>query len=94
MALGDLLWLAATLLGLVVVIVAPRVAWYVLVNHRQQARYAKQVELAATRGVPPPEPPPPPSLWRVQRRFGLIGGILGLAGGLIAIVVLVISTHR
>jgi hypothetical protein len=94
MALGDLLWLAVVLLGLVVVIVAPRVAWYVLVSYRQQARYAKQVGLVASGGVPPPEPPPPPNLWRVQYRFGLIGGALGLAGGLIAIVMLVMSSHR
>ncbi len=41
MALGDLLWLAVVLLGLVVVIIAPRVAWHVLVSYRQQARYAQ-----------------------------------------------------
>jgi hypothetical protein len=93
-ALADLLWLAAVLVGMVVLIVAPRVAWYVLVSHRQQVRYARQVQLAASRGVPPPEPPPPPNLWRVQYRFSLIGGALGLAGALIAIVVLVISSHR
>jgi hypothetical protein len=94
MAVGDLLWLAFLFIGMAIVIVAPRVVWYVLVSHRQQARYAKQVQLAASRGDPPPEPPPPPDLWRVQYRFGIIGGVLGLAGGLIAIVVLLISNHR
>jgi hypothetical protein len=94
MALGDLLWLAVVLLGMIVLIVAPRVAWYVLVNHRQQVRYAKQVQFAASRGVPPPEPPTPPNLWRVQYRFSLIGAALGLAGALIATVALVIGSHR
>ncbi len=94
MELGSLLWLAAALLGMVLLIVAPRVAWYVLVSHRQQVRYAKQVRIAADRGVPPPEPPSPPDLWRVQYRFSLIGGALGLAGALIAIVALVINSHR
>ena len=94
MELGSLLWLAAVLLGMVLLIVAPRVAWYVLVSHRQQVRYAKQVQIAASRGVPPPEPPSPPDLWRVQYRFSLIGGALGLAGALIAIVALVINSHR
>jgi hypothetical protein len=93
--LGSLLWLVAVLLGMVLLIVAPRVAWYVLVSHRQQVRYAKQVQIAASRGVrPPPEPPSPPDLWRVQYRFSLIGGALGLAGALIAIVALVINSHR
>src|SRR6266702_7246633 len=94
MGLGNLLWVVAVLLGMVLLIVAPRVAWYVLVSHRQQVRYAKQVQIAAIRGVPPPEPPSPPDLWRVQYRFSLIGGALGLAGVLIAIVALVINSHR
>jgi hypothetical protein len=94
MGLGDWLWFAALLLGLVVTIVAPRVAWYVLVSQRQQARYRKQVRAAASRGLPPPEPPAPPNLWRVQYRFSLIGGALGLVGALIALVVFIVSTHR
>jgi hypothetical protein len=94
MGLANLLWLTFVLLGMALLIVAPRVAWYVLVSHRQQVRYAKQVEIATSRGVPPPEPPSPPDLWRVQYRFILIGGALGLVGALIAIVVLVMISRR
>ena len=94
MAMVDLIWLAGALMGMIVLLVVPRVAWYVLVSHRQRARYAKQLQLAASRGVPPPDLPLPPNLWRVQYRFSLIGGVLGLAGALIAVVALVISSHR
>jgi len=90
----DLFWLVGSLLGVGLLIVVPRVAWYVLVSYRQQARYAKQVQEAAKRGMSAPDPPSPPDLWRVQYRFSLIGGFLGLAGALIAILVLVISSHR
>src|SRR5258708_37200801 len=93
MALGDLLWLAVVLLGLVVVIIAPRVAWHVLVSYRQQARYAKQVGLAASGGVPPPEPPPPPNLWRGPRHPGLVPGARGVAGGRVAPPVVVFTRH-
>lgn len=94
MTFADLLWLAGSLLGLAALIVVPRLLWYVLVRYRQQSRYAQQVRTAESLGVPLPDPPPPPDLWRVQYRFGLIGGTLGLIGGILAIVVLIIGSHR
>ena len=93
MAISDLIWLAAGLLGLVVVIVAPRVAWRLLISQKQHARRRKQLILAARRGEPPPASPGPPNLWRVQYRFAMIGAALGLAGALIAVIVFVVGGH-
>lgn len=93
-SLADLIWLGGCLLGVGLLIVGPRVAWYVLVSSRQRARYETQVQEATKRGTPPPEPPLPPDLWQVQYRFSLIGGVLGLAGALIAILVFVMGSHR
>ena len=90
----NLIWFAALLLGLGLVIVLPRVAWYALMSYRQKVRYAKQVQLATSRGMSLPERPAPPDLWGVQRRVNRIAFVLGLAGALIATAVLAISSHR
>jgi len=92
--IANVIWFAALLLGLGLVIVLPRVAWYALVSYSQKVRYAKQVQLAASRGMPLPERPTPPDLWDVQRRVNRIAFVLGLVGAVIATAVLATSSHR
>ena len=92
--MANLIWLGGTLVGLVLVIVVPRLAWYALMSYKQDRRYHRDLQLAASRGMPPPAPPSPPDLWGVTYRINRIAAMLGLAGGLIAIVVLVIGGQR
>lgn len=91
--MGNAIWFATLLVGLGLVIVLPRLAWYALMSRKRRVRYAKDVALAASRGMPAPEPPPPPDLWGVQRRVIRYAAVLGIAGALIAVVVLVLSRH-
>ena len=92
--MANLIWLGGTLVGLVLVIVVPRLAWYALMSYKQRRRYHRDLQLAASRDMPLPAPPSPPDLWGVTYRINRIAAVLGLAGGLIAIVVLVISGQR
>jgi hypothetical protein len=92
--MANLIWLGGILVGLVLVIVVPRLAWYALMSYKQRRRYHWDLQLAASRGMPLPAPPSPPDLSRVTYRINRIAAVLGLAGGLIAIVVLVISGQR
>ncbi len=92
--MANLIWLGGTLVGLVLVIVVPRLAWYALMSYKQRRRYHRDLQLAASRGMPLPAPPSPPDLWGITYRINRIAAALGLAGGLIAIVVLVISGQR
>jgi hypothetical protein len=92
--MANLIWLSAMLVALVLVIVVPRVAWYVLMSYRQRLHYQRELQLAASQGMPPPAPPSPPNVWEVTYRINRIAVVLGLAGALIAVVALVISGHR
>ena len=92
--MANLIWLGGTLVGLVLVIVVPRLAWYALMSYKQRRRYHRHLQLAASRGMPLPAPPSPPDLWGVTYRINRIAAVLGLAGGLIAVVVFVISGRR
>ena len=92
--MANLIWLGGTLVGLVLVIVVPRLAWYALMSYKQRRRYHRDLQLAASRGMPLPVPPSPPDLWGVTHRINRIAAVLGLAGGLIAVVVFVIKGQR
>jgi len=92
--MANLIWLGAALVAVVLLIVAPRLAWYLLISYRQRLRYKRELQLAASRGMPSPAPPSPPNIWEVTYRVNRIAAVLGLAGGLIAVVVLVINGHR
>jgi len=92
--MANLIWFGGVLIALVFLIVAPRLAWYAVMTYKQRLRYRRELQLAASRGMPPPTPPSPPDLWDVTYRIHRIGAVLGLAGALIAIVVLVMCTHR
>lgn len=93
-AMANAILLVAELLALSLVIVLPRVAWYALMTYRTRRSHAKAVQRALSQGLQPPEAPPPPDLWAVQRRVVRISGVLGVAGALIAVVVLLIASHR
>ncbi len=92
--MANLIWVGGTLVALVLVIVAPRLGWYAFMSYSQRVRYKREAQVAASRGLPPPAPPSPPDLWGVTYRINRIAVALGLAGALIAVVVLVISSHR
>lgn len=92
--IANLIWLGAALVGLALLIVVPRVAWYVLMSYRQRLRFKRELQLAASQGLPPPAPQSPPNVWAVTYRINRIAALLGLAGGLIAVAVLVITSHR
>jgi len=92
--MANLIWLGGILVGLVLVIVLPRLAWFVLMSYKQRRRHNRDLQLAASRGMPLPAAPSPPDLWGVTYRINRIAAVLGLAGGLIAVVVLVISGQR
>ena len=92
--MASVIWLGGALVALVFLIVAPRVAWYALMSYRLRNRYKRELQFAASRGMPPPAPPSPPNLWEVTHRINRIAAVLGLAGALIAVVALVISSHR
>lgn len=91
--MANLIWFAGALIALVLLIVLPRVAWYALMSYSQGVRYKREVQLAASRGTAPPPAPLPPDLWGVTHRINRIAAVLGLAGGLIAVVVLFMSSH-
>jgi hypothetical protein len=91
--MANVIWVGGVLIALVLLIVAPRLAWYVLMSHRQRVRYSRELQLAASRGMPPPTPPSPPDLWKVTYRINRIAALLGLAGALIGVVVLAMCTH-
>ena len=92
--MGSAIWFATLFVGLGLVSVLPRLAWYALMSHKQRVRYEKDVQLAASRGMPPPQPPPPPDFWGVQRRVTRFVALIGIAGALIAGLVLVLSSRR
>ncbi len=92
--MANLIWLGGILVGLVLVIVLPRLAWFVLMSYKQRRRYHRDLQLAASRGMPLPAAPSPPDLWGVTYRINRIAAVLGLAGGLIAVVVFVIKGQR
>jgi hypothetical protein len=93
---SDFLWFLGILLGLTLLIVAPWVAWYVFVGYTQRVRHARAVQLAERRGLPPPDPPPPPDVLHAILRVNRIGGLLGIAGAMAAIVIFTMITcsHR
>ena len=92
--MANVIWFGGVLIALVLLIVAPRLAWYALMSYRQRVRCRRELRLAASRGMPRPTPPSPPDLWGVTYRINRVAAVLGLAGALIAVVVLLISTHR
>jgi hypothetical protein len=92
--MANLIWFDGILCGLVLVIVVPRLAWYALMTYKQRRRYHRDLQLAASRGMPLPAAPSPPDLWGVTYRINRIAAVLGLAGGFIAVVVLFISGQR
>ena len=92
--MANAIWWVAMFVGLALVIVLPRVAWYALMTYRNRLSHAKAMERALSQGLQPPESPPPPDLWAVQRRVMRISGALGLAGALVALLVFLISSHR
>jgi hypothetical protein len=91
---ANAIWWVAMFVGLALVIVLPRVAWYALMTRRNRLSHAKAVQRALSQGQQPPEPPPAPDLWAVQRRVARISGALGLAGALVALLLFLISSHR
>jgi len=92
--MANLIWLGGILVGLVLVIVLPRLAWFVLMSYKQRRRHNRDLQLAASRGMPLPAAPSPPDLWGVTYRINRIAAVLGLAGGLIAVGVFVIKGQR
>ena len=87
--MASLIWFGGILLGLALIIVVPRLAWYALMSYKQRRRHLRESQLAASRGMPPPAPPSRPDLWGVAHRVNRIAAVLGLAGVIIGVVVLV-----
>ena len=92
--MSNFIWWAGVFVALGLLIVLPRAAWYALMSYSNRVRYAKAARLAASQGLPPPDPPAPPDLWGVTYRINRIAAVLGLAGALIAVVVLFLGSHR
>jgi len=82
--------------GLVLLIAGMWIAWYALVRFRQRLIYSKALNRAMARGLPVQDPPPPPDALRFWLRVNGPAALIGLAGGLIAVLVLVFAScgHR
>ncbi len=66
-------------------------AWYALVRANQRARHAREVQLAAMRGLPPPATPSQPNVLHFVVRVSGVGALLGVAGVAVAILVVVLG---
>jgi hypothetical protein len=81
----DLLWLFGLMWAMGFVGVGAWWAWYALVRYNQRERHARDLQFAASRGLPPPDPPQPPKVLRFMIQVSGTGALLGIAASGVAL---------
>jgi hypothetical protein len=83
----DILWFFALMWGMSFFGVGAWWAWYALVRYSQRERYARELQLAARRGLPAPDPPQPPNILHFMVKVIGAGALLGIVGAGVALLV-------
>jgi len=78
--MSDYLWLLGFMWAMSFMGVGAWWLWYAVVRVNQRARHKREVQLAASQGLPPPIAPSPPKVLHFLLRVSATGAVLGVVG--------------
>ena len=89
--MSDFLWLLGFMWAMSFMGVGAWWLWYALVRVNQRERHAREVQLAASQGLPPPIAPSPPNVLHFVLRVSAIGAVLGVVGAGMALLTIALG---